>query len=143
MKWIDLPPVWTVSFIALTWVLPLYTSWAHIPQLGLLLIGVAVLMFLGALAAFAQAKTSVVPRQTPKAMITNGVFRLSRNPIYFADVCLLAGLSFYHGRLFGLILTPVLVWVLVARFIKAEEAVLAKEFGLEFDDYKRQTRRWI
>lgn len=85
----------------------------------------------------------MIPRQTPSALITTGIFRLSRNPIYLADLLILAGFSLIWGKPLGLVLVPVLAWILFARFIQGEEARLRAMFGAEFEAYAARTRRWL
>ena len=76
-------------------------------------------------------------------MITDGIYRFSRNPIYLADVMILLGISLIWGSLVGLLLTPALVLVLDKRFIQPEEARLTAAFGASFDDYRARVRKWI
>ena len=77
------------------------------------------------------------------ALITTGIFRLSRNPIYLADLLILTGVSLIWGKFIGLILVPLLGWVLFRRFISGEEARLREIFGEEYTAYTARTRRWI
>ena len=90
-----------------------------------------------------KARTTIIPREAPAALITGGIFRFSRNPIYLGDVLILAGVALIFGSVPGLILVPCLAWLLQERFIKGEEARLAEAFGSEFEAYMRATRRWI
>ncbi|MDD9978832.1 MAG: isoprenylcysteine carboxylmethyltransferase family protein, partial [Boseongicola sp.] len=103
----------------------------------------AAFLFLAASMEFLRSKTSIIPRQTPSAMINGGIFRISRNPIYLADVLILAGVTFWTGSIIGFGLVPVLVWVLTQRFIVGEEAALRETFAEEFDEYSKNVRRWL
>ncbi len=143
MKWIDLPPVWTVAALATTWLAPLVTPWGASPWIGRMLLGAAAVLIAASLVEFARARTTVIPRQNPSALITTGIFRLSRNPIYLADLLILAGFALIWGKLLGFILVPVLAWVLIRRFINGEEARLMVAFGEEYGAYTTRTRRWI
>ncbi len=143
MKWIDLPPVWLLAAIGLAWASPLRmdAGWAVLPGWGL--IGVGVVLTVLAVLAFLGARTTISPRKAPRALITGGIFRVTRNPIYLADALFLAGLSLIWGSVIGVVLVPLFVGVIQRRFVLGEEARLAADFGDAFVDYARTTRRWI
>ncbi|SMX24805.1 methyltransferase family protein [Boseongicola aestuarii] len=143
MKWIDLPPVWTIAALGLTWLMPITAPWGPATLPGRIALGAAALLIAASLFEFMRARTTVIPREAPSALITTGIFRLSRNPIYLADLLILAGFSLIWGKFFGLVLVPVLGWLLFRRFIADEEARLQAAFAGEYDAYRAQTRRWI
>ena len=143
MKWIDLPPVWTVAALYLTWVVPLAAPFGPAAFPGRIALGAAAVLIAASLVEFVRARTTVIPREAPSALITSGIFRLSRNPIYLADLLILAGFSLIWGKFLGLILVSVLAWVLFRRFINGEEARLGQAFGEEYAAYVSRTRRWI
>ncbi|MBT8459461.1 MAG: isoprenylcysteine carboxylmethyltransferase family protein [Boseongicola sp.] len=143
MKWIDLPPVWTVAALFVTWAIPLTAPWGPMILPGRIALGAAAVLIAASLVEFMRARTTVIPREAPSALITTGIFRLSRNPIYLADLLLLAGFSLIWGKFLGLVLIPVLAWVLIKRFIAGEEARLSEAFGAEYEAYRAATRRWI
>lgn len=143
MKWIDLPPIWTLLALVIAYNVPFPEVIAPNLVFGLLFLGLAGTLFAAALREFSSARTTVIPRQSPSALITSGIFRLSRNPIYLADLLALAGLSLIWGKFLGLLLVPALAWWLQRRFILPEEATLAAQFPSEFAQYKLKTRRWI
>lgn len=98
--------------------------------------GVSFVMFL-------RHKTSVVPKRTPKSIITIGPYKYSRNPIYLADAIILFGYVLTLGSVISFVLLPLFTWVIRTRFINGEEASIHVEFGQEFEEYCKQTRRWI
>ena len=149
MKWMDMPPVWLVSFLVCVWAQPLYLpaglSLAHpiTSLLGGLLVGAGLVLTILAALEFRRHKTTIVPHQMPSQLIQSGVFSRTRNPIYLADVCILAGLCLWWDAVLGLVLVPVLAWVLEKRFIIPEENRMRREFRIEFARYAEKTRRWI
>jgi len=148
VKWIDLPPVWLAVFAALAWVqatrLPVWQPGPAIIGLmgGLLVGGGLVLIGLAALAMM-QARTTMIPHLAPDALVTRGIFRRSRNPIYLGDALILAGLMLRWEAWPSLLLLPLFIWVITDRFITAEEARLRDHFGADFDRYAASTRRWL
>lgn len=144
---LDYPPVWLLAALAIAraegWVfgrlldVPVMTAagdalfWA-----GLALLGVAAL-------AFGYARSTIVPHRVPSKLITTGLYRVSRNPIYLADLMILGGLALSWGSVTGLLLVPVLARILALRFILPEEARIRAAFGAQADAYFARTRRWL
>lgn len=149
MKWIDLPPVWLVGFIALAWIQSTYYdaglhfggAWSDF--LGGLMIGAGIILAFFALMEFRKHRTTVIPHHTPERLITTGIFARSRNPIYLADVLILAGLILRWDAVLSLPLIPVFLWILEKRFIVPEENRMRTAFKMEFAKYERKVRRWL
>ena len=108
---------------------------------GLILLAVALAVW--AAVEFGRARTSVVPRNTPTAIVTTGPFRFSRNPIYVADAMILIGWGGLLGSLWPLLLVLPFCWVLQERFIKGEEEELKNAFPQEWAAWSANTRRWL
>ena len=148
IKGLDLPPIWLVGFILLAWgisvVLPersLQFPWQGILAISLFLIGI----LLTGLAAFemAKARTTIIPHRTADALVTKGVFRWTRNPIYLGDALILISFVLWFQVAVGLFLVPVFIWVIRRRFIEKEEHSLRAKFGSDFEAWQRKTRRWL
>ncbi len=145
---IDLPPVWLVACIAAAWGLAAYVPVLQVSVpaqsvAGWVLIGAGAALMLYAIAAFWRFKTSVIPRQTPSALIDTGPYRLSRNPIYLADLLVLVGIVLLLGALSAWITVPLFWAAIQYRFILPEEAVLRETFGAPYEAYCRSVRRWL
>lgn len=146
MRALDYPPVWLAGFLALAWVqdrlVPMGEPGAFLwPGTLLALAGLALMA--AALPEFVRRRTTIVPHRIPSALITGGVYRFTRNPIYLGDALLLVGLVLRWGAWPSLILVPAFVAVITVRFILPEEARLRAAFGKAFDDWCARTRRWI
>ena len=111
-------------------------------------VGIAVISGLLALVATAtlwRARTTLNPYQPARAasLVTGGVFRLSRNPLYLSLLLLLVA---YAIRLDSpaVWLAPVLFLAYVTRFqIRPEERALEAKFGQAYQQYRMRTRRWL
>ncbi|MBV2361388.1 isoprenylcysteine carboxylmethyltransferase family protein [Thalassococcus sp. CAU 1522] len=144
-----MPPVWLLAFLVLAWFQKTYLPmglglgpvWADLLG-GLLVGGGAILMGL-AFAEFRRHRTTIIPHETPERLITSGIFKRSRNPIYLGDVLILSGLILYWDAVLALPLIPVFVWVLEKRFIEPEERRMRRKFLADFTSYTQQTRRWL
>jgi protein-S-isoprenylcysteine O-methyltransferase Ste14 len=149
MKWIDLPPVWLLACLVVTWwlgqVQPFALSLAHpVAQFagGVLVGGGLILMILAAVQMRRQ-QTTIIPHMEAHALVTTGVFAHSRNPIYLGDALVLTGLALRWDAPLALILVPVFIWIIERRFIVPEEDRLRRKFRADFARYCEKTRRWV
>ena len=116
-------------------------TWA-VP-VGTILVGLGLLLLALALIEFVRRRTTPIPHMEASALITSGIFRVTRNPIYLGDILILAGLILRWDAVLSLPLIPVLIWIIDFRFIRAEESRLKRAFGDAFLRYMAQTRRWL
>ena len=92
-----------------------------------------------------RAKTTFNPLRpdTTTALVTTGLFAVSRNPMYLAMVVILVGWAIYLSSPVALI-GPLVFVLYISRFqIVPEERALSVLFGARFDDYVSKVRRWI
>ncbi len=94
-------------------------------------------------AAFRRAQTGFDVRQVPQSLVTEGLYRYSRNPIYVLLIAFTAGVGLIiNNPWIFLTLVPAIAFLHVA-VVLPEEAVLENRFGQDYLDYKRRVRRWI
>ncbi len=142
----DTPPVWLLVAIALayaqaTWI-PLWPAPQALRPVGVAVIAVGLGLFILAVREFRRHRTSIIPRQSPAALLTVGPYSLSRNPIYLADALLLAGLIL-RWDLAALPLVPAFMVLISRRFIAGEEAGCDAAFGPAWAAYAGRVRRWL
>ena len=147
-KILDWPPVWLLLSMFVAWGLARYAPLLAFEfpghrEIGLGLIGLGVLMMTLAALEMMRARTTVVPRRDPNALVTTGLFRFTRNPIYLADWVILLGWIIYLGAPLALPLLWVFPKIIEKRFITGEEARMRDHFGEKFDEWAKKTRRWI
>jgi len=144
----DLPPIWFAGgwlvseVLARTFpVFQFHRDWLDVAAVVAILAGLG----LAAWSAlwFRAKRTRIEPRQQPSALIVEGPYRLSRNPIYLGLVLMLAGLALRTGTLSALVPALLLPVVLQRRFIPGEEAALHRAFGAEAEEFFQRTPRWI
>lgn len=92
---------------------------------------------------FRRRRTTVMPFRVSTALITDGFYRYSRNPIYLSMIVLLCGLAVALGSLSPWIVPPLFTVTVQRRFIRHEEAMLAEAFGEQYLQYCRRVRRWL
>jgi protein-S-isoprenylcysteine O-methyltransferase Ste14 len=130
--------------IALHFLLPL-ANLIPIPWMviGLLPLAGGIVINLIADKAFHLANTTVKPFQESTSLITDGVFRYSRNPMYLGFVFILIGISVLFGTLSAWIIVPVFAFLMDRVFIQPEERMLEARFGQSWLEYKARVRRWL
>ena len=148
MKMKLMPPMIFYGFILFAIILNIFLPIKKIivqpyNYLGIVLILVGLLIDVWAWMLFRKRKTTLNPYKRPLKLVNNGLFKISRNPMYLGMDLILWGLSLFLGSLVTFIF-PVLFVILIERlFIKLEEENLEKKFGKKYIDYKKKVRRWI
>lgn len=93
--------------------------------------------------ALHQANTTVKPFEASTTLITNGVFQISRHPMYLGFVLILIGLAVLLGSLIPYFVIPIFAILMDRVFIQVEERMLAKQFRQTWLAYKAKVRRWV
>ena len=92
---------------------------------------------------FKKRKTPILPGEKPIALVIEGPYKFTRNPMYLGVTTALAGVAIYLGDLLAF-LSPIVFFMFVSiRFIPREEKLMEKLFGKKYLDYKKKVRRWI
>jgi protein-S-isoprenylcysteine O-methyltransferase Ste14 len=93
--------------------------------------------------SFKESQTSVKPLDETSALITTGVYRISRHPMYLGFVLILLGAAVLAGSAMPLLVVVVFFVFMDSIFVRFEETKLAQTFGDAWLDYKANVRRWI
>jgi protein-S-isoprenylcysteine O-methyltransferase Ste14 len=150
MRWTQriIPPGWLLlallATMALHHLLPLTQLWhAPLTWLGVLPVAAGLSFAATGVGLFRRAGTSVIPFGRTTALVTTGVFRFTRNPMYLGLTLILSGTAWICGSLGAFLPLPLLVWVLEGGFIRSEERWLEDLFGADYRTYKERVRRWL
>jgi protein-S-isoprenylcysteine O-methyltransferase Ste14 len=111
--------------------------------LGVALIGVAVRVITSAVREMRRAETPLNPTEPVKALVVEGPFSFSRNPLYLSLTLLYAGIASLVNSLWAMLLLPVVLTVITRRVIEREEQYLERKFGEQYVSYKKRVRRWL
>lgn len=117
----------------------------HFPYhfLGMVLAAAGVAAMMWAWVAFRRAGTAVCPTGESSVLITTGVYRATRNPMYLGMQGMLIGAAFLVGDVTAF-LAPVAFFLVIDKvFIPYEEEDLRRSFGAEYERYAEHTRRWL
>jgi protein-S-isoprenylcysteine O-methyltransferase Ste14 len=109
--------------------------------------GALVLCFVGwngwSLWQFRRHETGLLPGQATHAIIVEGPYRFSRNPLYLGLLVLYLGLALLAPTSWGLVLFPAAVLLVTWGAVRPEERFLHERFGASYDEYARRVRRWL
>ena len=113
--------------------------------ISLFLLILGLIIFISAVRSFREQKTTVNPLKPKQAssLVTSGIFRFSRNPMYLGMLIILLSISFKFNLLGGIIIS-LLFFIFITKFqIYPEEEAMNELFGDKFIQYSNTTRRWI
>ena len=153
MQWLELkiPPllVWLVmagAMLGVAYCAPtLSFTLAGSSAIALALVALGGTLAFAGVVAFRSKRTTVNPL-TPSAsssLVSGGVYRVSRNPMYLGFLLALAGWAVYLSNAGAILLLPAFVVYMTQYQIKPEERILLAKFGSEFAQYMSRVRRWI
>lgn len=122
------------------WNLPL-PSGARLVGVGVVAAGAALAGSGGA--TFRRHGTTVVPHHVVSALVTDGPYRLSRNPMYTGLALVTAGTALWSRSWWPLAAMSGGVLATQQLVIRPEEEYLAARFGADYDSYRSRVRRWL
>ncbi len=150
LKLIIPPPAYMIIIAGCMWLLNHYFPLAQLitspwNKIGFAIIAGALLLDLSSLLLFFKRKTTPNPFSPGNAskLVTSGMYRFTRNPMYVGLAIVLIGWAVYLGSLSPFLLIPVFIVVLTVQQIIPEEEILEGLFGQEYLDYKKVVRRWL
>ena len=119
--------------------------WLRQPVIAIVLVVVGLLIAVLGVVAFRRAHTTVDPRYPEKisALVTSGIYRVTRNPMYLGMLVCLAGWALWLGQLLPFLFLPLFIAILNRWQIAPEERTLDRMFGASFAAYRTNVRRWI
>lgn len=93
--------------------------------------------------AFERARTPINPSAPSQALVTDGPYRLTRNPGYLGMAVLYAGIAMVANAPWALVPLPAAIAVVDRGVIAREEGYLERKFGAPYAEYRRRVRRWL
>ncbi len=142
------PPVYLLLFILgqvaidRFWPLaPLFDG--SIRYAGLILLALGLFFAGWGALAFARADTAIRPMEESTTLVTHGLYRYTRNPMYLGMILVLMGDCLLLGSLSPWLLIPAFILLIRQLFIIPEEAMMERTFGEQYRSYRSGVRRWI
>ena len=143
-----LPPVYlaisVAVMLALHWVLPIRTLVEEpYNRIGIALLALGITVTIASAGLFKTRGTPVKPFELSTVLVTDGFYKISRNPMYLGMVIALIGMAVRLGSLSAFIPIPVFIIWIRRHYIEREEVFLEGIFGQQYRDYKARVRRWL
>ena len=123
-------------------ILPLARA-APLRMFGAAVAVASVLLAIWAVSTFGRIGTTANPAGGTTALVSEGPYRLSRNPMYIGLALLTTGAALFFDSLWPLLFLPFVVLVVRRYVVLPEERYLEAKFGQPYRDYKARVRRWI
>lgn len=143
------PPIIYAGALIACWVLEALIALPRLPE-SLIIRWIGAVIFLAGLglalkgvADLRAAGTTLHPTGAASALVTDGVYSWSRNPLYLAALIAFAGLGLALRSTWLLVSVPCVAIALSRLAIEPEEAYLARRFGGAYLQYTSRVRRWI
>ena len=112
---------------------------------GMILLLLGFFILISAVKLFRNDKTTVNPLSPEQAtkLVTNGIFKLSRNPMYLGMAVILASVAVFFNIIGGIIFMALFCLYITKFQIIPEEKAMKELFAQDFEQYMKATRRWI
>jgi protein-S-isoprenylcysteine O-methyltransferase Ste14 len=143
-----LPPVYFLAAIILMvllhWLVPI-ARW-DLPvgrAAGAVLIVAGLGLTIYSARLFRRHGTAIKPFEQSRALVAEGPYRFTRNPMYVGLIVVLTGLALVLQSVAPLVVPPLFVGVLTAGFVLHEERMLEERFGDAYLRYRKNVRRWL
>ena len=92
---------------------------------------------------FRRLGTAIIPYKPATRLVTSGIYRWTRNPMYLGMALIFVGVAVFFNSLSSLVLLPLVLVTVQTQVIAREEAYLEGTFGAEYVAYKKRVRAWI
>src|SRR4051812_8134489 len=142
------PPLIYVAGLLAGWLLERRYPLTSLPRNisiagGIVLILAGLLVTRAAARSMWAAKTSMIPIRPTTAIVSDGVYRFTRNPMYVSMVAVYVGIALLIRAAWALVLLPLVVLLVDRLVIAKEERYLRGKFGETYTNYCSRVRRWI
>ena len=111
--------------------------------IAIVLIILALLITYFSINQFRKSKNTLISVMPSTSLQTNGIYKISRNPMYVALSLMYFSALFFFGNWWHLILYPVIHFFVQEYNIKREEKYLERFYGQSYVEYRQKTRRWL
>lgn len=111
--------------------------------LGVLALAIGLWFAIQGSRLFAKVGTNIIPFTPASTLVTQGVFRFSRNPMYSGMVLALVGVALLTNQSWSWLWVVLFTLGIRYRFIAREEVQMQATFGDDFCRYRQRVRRWV
>ena len=142
------PPILALIMIVLIYLSSFFiesTTFNYQGSLSVLVLILGLACAIPSFKLFARYKTTISPLKPSDAtaLVTEGMYRYSRNPMYLGLLLLTIASTIWFGTWFGIIINILFIFLINFLQIIPEEEALLEIFGEEYEEYRKNVRRWI
>ena len=142
------PPILALVMIVLIYLSSFFiesTTFNYQGSLSVLVLILGLACAIPSFKLFARYKTTISPLKPSDAtaLVTEGMYRYSRNPMYLGLLLITIASTIWFGTWLGIIINIVFIFLINFLQIIPEEEALLEIFGEEYEEYKKNVRRWI
>ena len=142
------PPILALVMIVLIYLSSFFiesTKFNYQGSLSVLVLILGLACAIPSFKLFARYKTTISPLKPSDAtaLVTEGMYRYSRNPMYLGLLLLTIASTIWFGTWFGIIVNILFIFLINFLQIIPEEEALLEIFGEEYEEYKKNVRRWM
>ena len=144
------PPLLGLACIAAGFIAARFKPQPFFPGPTSIRVAIAVVLFVVPVAIVFFARRELIrhkehpnPYKPTAAIVSSGIYRFSRNPIYVAFLIAVLATAIAANNAWLLLAIVLLLVLLQFGVVRAEEQYLSGKFGAEYDEYRRRVRRWI
>ena len=142
------PPILALVMIVLIYLSSFFiesTTFNYQGSLSVLVLILGLACAIPSFKLFARYKTTISPLKPSDTtvLVTEGMYRYSRNPMYLGLLLLTIASTIWFGTWLGIIINIVFIFLINFLQIIPEEEALLAIFGEEYEEYKKNVRRWI
>ena len=146
---LKIPPavVWLVCALimkSIAYVLP-FVALPHLPIVAIVMALIGIGAGIAGIWSFYKARTTINPLEPSEAthFVSEGIYKLSRNPMYVGLACCLIAWAIWLSYLLTWIGIPLFIAYMTRFQIIPEERILRLKFGKEYENYCLKVRRWL
>lgn len=143
------PPLVFLGFLLSGLVIDELAGWAHLPGgplrqwLAVPLVIGGLALIVSALGLFRRAGENPEPWTGTATLLTDGIYRFTRNPMYLGMAVVQGGLALAMASIGGLMTLPLALLAIQLFVIPAEEVYLDRTLGEPYRAYRTRVRRWL
>lgn len=145
--WVPPPLLYVVIFLAgmlLQQLLPLPRFSEGLGLVGgIVFLAAWAVLIVWSVGLFRRAHTSLLPVRPAQALVVQGPYRFTRNPMYLSLLCAYVGVALLTRLIWPVLLLPLVILAVNTLVIRKEEQYLERKFGSAYTAYKEHVRRWI
>jgi protein-S-isoprenylcysteine O-methyltransferase Ste14 len=112
-------------------------------MVGAIFVAIYLILFGAAFIGFRRARTTLIPNRPAAAVVTSGIYGITRNPMYVSLIALYLGVTLFINSWWPVFLLPLVILLVDRTVIAREERYLIQAFPAEYGAYRARVRRWL